>query len=143
MLAVLEAVDADLPAAGLDALRRHVVDGDEGSIVDAGLDEFLGELGADARRGGVGIDGVLDDAETLARLQVLVLGAHGGRIDQREAGLIGLERRAEHVAIVEPVGHRGQRVGARRGGARKLVGVVGRRRRHRAGARRSPGRSRP
>ena len=76
MLSVLQALDADLLALGLDALGCGAVDGDELRIVDAGLDQLFRELRADARRGGVGIDAVLDDAETLAGLQVLVFGKH-------------------------------------------------------------------
>ena len=129
MLPVLQALDADLAAFGLDALRRRLVDGDEGRVVDAGLDQIFGELRADARRGGVGLDRMLDDAEALARLQVFIFGADGSGIHQREARLIGLERRAEEVAAVEPDGDDGQRIGARRGGAQQQVGVEGRRRR--------------
>jgi hypothetical protein len=90
MLAVFQTFDANLLVLGLDGLGRGVVDGDELRIVDAGLDQFLGELGADARRGGIGIDGMLDDAETLARLEVGIVGLDGRRAHQRKARLIGL-----------------------------------------------------
>ena len=56
MLAVLQALDADLAALGLDALRRRLVDGHEGRVVDAGLDQVFRELRADARRGRVRLD---------------------------------------------------------------------------------------
>ena len=123
VLAVLETLDADLLAGRLDRLRRLAVDGHEGRVVDAGLDEFLRKLGADARRAGVGIDRVLDDAEALAGLQILVVGAHRGRILQREARLVGLERRAVHVAAIEADGDRREHVGAGRGRAQQLVSV--------------------
>ena len=122
--AVLEPADADLAALRLDALRCRLVDGDEGGIVDADLDEVLGELGADARRDGVGLDRVLDDAETLARLEILVFGANQGGIDQREACLIGLQRRAEEIAAVEADGECCKDAGADRRGARDEIGIV-------------------
>ena len=75
MLAVLQSLDADLLVLRLDAFRRLAVDGDERRVVDAGLDQFLGELRADARRSAVGVDRMVDDAETFARLEVAVLGA--------------------------------------------------------------------
>ena len=127
VLPVLQALDADLASLSLDALRRRLVDGDEGRVVDAGLDQILRELRADARRGGVGLDRMLDDAEALARLQVFIFGADGSGIHQRKACLIGLERRTEQVAPVEPDGDHCQRIGARRGGAQQQVGIVGRR----------------
>ena len=114
MLAVLQPLDADLAAFGLDALRRRIVDRHEGGIVDAGLDQIFGELRADARRRSIRLDGVLDDAETLARLEVLIFGADGGGVHQREARLIGLERRAEELAAVEAGGDDGERFGAGR-----------------------------
>ena len=56
VLAMLQALDADLPVLGLDAFGACVVDGHEGRVVDAGLDQFLRKLRADARRRAVGID---------------------------------------------------------------------------------------
>ena len=101
VVAMLQSLDADLAAFRLDAFRRRLVDGDEGRVVDAGLDQILGELGADARRGGVGLDRVLDDAKTLAGLEILVFGADRGGVRQREARLIGIEGGAEEIAAVE------------------------------------------
>ena len=140
MMAVLQAFDADLAAFGLDALRRGFVDGDEGRVVDAGLDQILGELGADARRGAVGLDLVLDHAETLAGLEVLVFRADGSRVHQREARFIGLERGPEEVAAVEVrLAIDRQRIRAGGGGAQQQIGIVGGRALRRSAARRFPG----
>ena len=120
---MLQSLDADLPAFGLDALRRSLVDGDEGRVVDAGLDQVLRELRADARRGGVRLDRMLDHAEAFARLEVLIFRTNGCGVHQREACLIGLERRTEEIAAVQPDRDQRKRLGPRRGGAQQLVGV--------------------
>ena len=91
-----------------------VVDGHEVRVVDAGLDQILGELRADARRAGVGVDAVVDDAETLAGLEIVIVGRTAGEFDQRKARLIGLQRRAVKVAPVEAGAEQRQRFGARR-----------------------------
>lgn len=113
MLAMLEPFDADLLVLGLDALGGGVVDGDELRIVDAGLDQVLGKLRADARRAGVGVYRVIDDAEALAGLEILIGGRDPRRIDQREARFVGLQGRPGEVAAIEPVAEQGQRFGAR------------------------------
>ena len=125
MLAVLEPFDADLLVLGLDALGRRVVDGDELSIVDAGLDQLLGELGADARRAGVGVDAVVDDAETLAGFQIGIVGLDGRRRHQRKARLIGLQSGPVEIALVEAGAEQRQHIRAGLARAQQLVGIEG------------------
>ena len=121
--AMLEPLDAELALARLKRGRRGVVEGHEGGVVDAGLDQILGELDADARRGGVGVDGMVDDAEALAGAQVEIGGADGCVVDEEQARLVGLEGGPVHGAGLERLGHRGQDLGAGAGGARQDVAV--------------------
>ena len=123
VLAVFEPFDADLLVLGLDTLGRRVVDGDKLRIVDAGLDQFLGKLRADARRAGVGIDRMVDDAEAFARLQIGIVGLDGGRTHQSETGFVGLQGRPIEVAAIEAGTDQRQHFGAHFGGAQQLVGV--------------------
>ncbi len=105
---MFEALDADLPGAGFDCLRLGVINRDEGRIVDACLHEIFGELDAGARRGDIGVDGVVHHAESAARLQVAIGLAHAGVVDQQEAGFIGLQSGAVEFAAVEPFGKHGK-----------------------------------
>ena len=50
-------------------------------------------------------------AEALARLEVAILGLDRAGSDQRQAGLVGLQRRPVEVALVERGGKRGKRLG--------------------------------
>ncbi|MDH4990625.1 hypothetical protein QEZ48_07235 [Aquamicrobium lusatiense] len=86
---------------GLNAGRRlDPSDAHELRVVDIGAHQILGELRADARRYRIGIDGMIDDAKTLAGLQVLIEAAHRRRIDEREARLIGLQCGAVELAPI-------------------------------------------
>ncbi len=123
VLAVLEAHDTDFLVSGLDCFRRRIVDRNERRIVDTGFHQFFRELGADARRGCVCIHRVLDHAEALAGLQVLIFCAQGCGIDEREAGLIGLQRLAEQIAAIQADGHCRQRVGPCGRRAHQLIRV--------------------
>ena len=68
---------------------------------------------------------MLDDAETLAGLEVAEIGGDRGRAHQRQAGLVGRQSGAVEVAAVERRGQHRQRLGTRRRGARQPVGLQG------------------
>ena len=73
---------------GLDGEIGAALDADEIGIV-AARRELVGEVQADARRGGVGFDRVVDDAEAVLGEHVVVGRAACRVVDQREAGAIG------------------------------------------------------
>src|SRR5690606_18316733 len=100
MVAMLQPLDAKLAAAGLNGLWCCVIDGDIRSVVDARLDQIFGKLDADARLGQISLDGVVNDAKTLARLEIAIGVADGGIIGERKACLIGGQRRTVDLTPV-------------------------------------------
>ena len=123
-LAVLQALDAELLVGG--GQRRLVGAGqyDERREVGAQRQGF-GELEAGARRGGVGVNAVIEDAEAVLLAQLFVLSAHIRDLAQLEREPQRIERRPPHLALAEGVAEKRQAVrlfGAARG---PLVGDVG------------------
>ena len=73
----------------LDGEAFAAGDGDEVGEARVGDRQVVGEDDADARIGDVGVDTVREDAEAVLGDHLVVGGADGGVIDQREAGAIG------------------------------------------------------
>ena len=67
-------------------------DGDVGREVDLAALQRLGELEADARRGGIVIDFIVENAEAIFGAQIFVNAAHGAIVRCIEAGAIGVQR---------------------------------------------------
>ncbi len=126
-LAMLQTVDADFPRIDHESLRRRAVERDEGCVV--GVRQILGELHADARRLGIGVDGMLQDPESVAGARRGVGRAHIGRVCQFQARLVGLDRRPSVGQFFESLSHQLERQRTVGNGARGCVGVQRRRRR--------------
>ncbi len=125
---MLQALDADLVVLGFERLRRLAIEGHEGRIVDAALDQRFGEFDAGTRRSAVGIDRVVDDAEALAGAQIFEGGLNFRIRRKFEACLVGAERRTPGLAVFERLGERCQRVRAGRSTTGQEIAVD---RRHR------------
>ncbi len=96
---MLEPLDAELPV--LDRQRRLVLagDGDERREIGALARQVLGELEADPRRGGVGIDRVVEQPEAVVLAHALVLLPHLGHLAQVEREPQRVERRPPQRAV--------------------------------------------
>ncbi len=126
-LAVLQALDAELLVLGGNGGLVGAALRDERREIGA-LGEFFRELEADAGRGGIGIDGVIEQAEAMIGAQLLVLAADIGGFAQVEGQPQRVERGAPQLALAERVAERRQRLGLLARGGRALVGDVGGRR---------------
>ncbi len=127
-LAMREALDAKLLLR--DRQRRLVGAGerDEGREIGARRNVF-GELETGARRRRVGIDGIIEHAETVLVAQPLILPAHIGDFAQFEREPQRIERRPPDLALAQQRAEKRETVGflVAIGGA--LIGDVGRARR--------------
>ncbi len=125
-LAVPKALDAEL--AILHRERGLVLAGDrhERGEIGAPSRQVLGELEAHARRGCVGIDGVIKEPETVLLAQALVLLPHLGDLAQIERAAQRIERGAPARAIHIGARDEEQALGLLAGTAGALVGDIGR-----------------
>ena len=127
-LAVLQAFDAEL--LFVRRQRRLVLPGqaDEWRKVDALARQLLGELEADARRGEIRIDAVVQQPEAVIVAHLFILRADIGDFAQFERQAQRVERRTPQGAVGIAASHEDQRLGlfARVGGA--LIGDIGGRR---------------
>ena len=123
-LAVLQALDAELLVGG--GQRRLVGAGqyDERREVGARRQGF-GELEAGTRRGGVGVNAVIEDAEAVLLAQLFVLSAHIGDLAQFEREPQRVKRRPPHLALAERMAEKRQAVGLFGAARGPLVGEVG------------------
>ena len=96
---VLEALDAELPLLHRECGLVLAADGDEGREVGALARQVLGELEADARRGGIRIDRVVEQPEAVLLTQALVLLPHLGDLAQLERNAQRIEGRTPELAI--------------------------------------------
>ena len=83
-LPVLEALDAELALLHRECGLVLAADGDERREVGALARQVLGELEADARRGGIRIDRVVEQPEAVVLPHALVFLAHLGNLAQLE-----------------------------------------------------------
>ena len=90
------------------------------------LGEVLGELEADAGRGGIGIDAVVEQPEAVLVAQLLILAADVGDLAQVERQPQRIQRRPPHLAVGERPAEHGQRIGLVLRVAGALIGDVGR-----------------
>ncbi len=122
---MLQALDADL--ARVDRQRRAVLAGDrdERRQVGAPAGQILRELEAGARRRGVGIDRVVEQAEAVILAHALVLLTDVGDLPEIKREPHRVERGTPELAVGEAARHdqQGGRLLCRRLGA--LVGDVG------------------
>src|SRR5215831_10615160 len=92
-LAVLEALDAELPLLRGERGLVLAADADEWREVGALARQVLGELEADARRGGIRIDRVVEQPEAVILTHALVLLTHLGDLARLERNAQCIERR--------------------------------------------------
>ena len=116
-LAVLQALDAELLLGGRQSRLVSAGEHDERREVGARRQVF-GELEAGARRGGIGVDAVIEHAEAVRFAQPLVLPAHIGGFAQFERKPQRIERRPPQLALAEHVAEESEAVG--------LLGAAGR-----------------
>ena len=110
-----------------DGQRRLVVAGQRQERREVGaLGEILGELEAGARRGRVGIDGVIQQPEAVLVAQLLILAADIGDLAQVERQPQAIQRRPPQLALGHRAAEHGQRVGLLAGIAGALIGDIGR-----------------
>ncbi len=124
-LAVGQPLDADLVVLGFHRFRRGTVERDEGRVIDAALDQRIGELDAGARGHAIGIDRVADDTEAPAGAKIIIGGLDGLGRDQLQAGLVGIEGAAIVLRVFEALGEHGQCIRPALGGAGQQVAVEG------------------
>ncbi len=123
---MLDAGQADLGLLGLDHDLRRVVDDHVGGEVGAGIRQRVGKLGADAGRRRVRVDGVRRNAETVLGDDGIEALVQRGIIDQGDAGAVGRNRFAPHLAPFETVGEHAQRIGPVRDRLRQQESIEGR-----------------
>ena len=124
-LAMPEALDAELlvfagdrrpVAAGKCQIRREI---------DA-LGEVFGELEAGPRRGGIRVDGVIQQLEAALVAQLFVLPADVGDLAQLQRQPQRIERRAPQLAVGHRAAEHGQGFRLLAGIAGALIGDIGR-----------------
>ena len=124
-LAMLEAVDAELLAFRGQCRLVGAGQRDERRKVDP-LGEVLGELEAGARRGAVGIHGVIQQPEAVLVAHLLILAADLGDLAQVERQPQAVQRRTPQLAFGHRAPKHGQRIGLLGLVAGALIGDVGR-----------------
>ena len=122
---MLQPFDAELLVFRADRGLVGAFERDEGREIGALAGQFLGELEAGARRGRVGIDGVVENAEAVLVAQLLVALAHLRDFAQVERKAVGIERRTPQLAVREGAAEQHQRVGLLAGIAGALIRDVG------------------
>ena len=90
------------------------------------LGEILGELEAGARRGPVGIDGIIQQPEAVLVAHLLVLAADLGDLAHVERQPQRIQRRTPQLALGHRPAQHGQRIGLLACVAGALIGDVGR-----------------
>ena len=123
---MLEPLDAEL--AVLRRQRGPVLagDGDERREIGALARQVLGELEAGARRGGIGVDRVVEQPEAVILAQALVLLPHLGDLAQVERDAQRIERRPPHRAIGVGARDHHEALGLLGRVAGALIGDIGR-----------------
>ena len=125
-LAVLEALDAKLLFAGRYRRLVHAIDGDERREIRAAAGQFFGELEAGARRNGVGVDRVIEQAEAVLAAQAFILAAQIGGLADLEREPHRIERAAPLLAVGERAAEHAETVGLLAAVLRALIGDVSR-----------------
>ena len=138
-VAMLQSACADLVVLGLDGEAAAAFDDDEIGKLRIGDRQRIGEHDAHARRFGIGIDAVRDDAEAVLAHRRVERGADRLVLAQRQREAIGADGLAPHLPLLERApekaerqhlvaGARGAEIGVdrrRRGGLRRLHPLAG------------------
>ncbi len=124
--AVLDAVDTDLPGLDLDRQIGAVGHPHEIGELAPVARQRVAELQTDAGARGVRVDLVSGDPEAVLADHVVVFGADGGVLDQREGGAQGADCRAPVVALGECSREDSQGIGALGDRCGAPIGVDGR-----------------
>ena len=122
--AMLQTLDADLLLLVGDGGIGRAGHRDEGREIDPTARQRLGELEAGARRGGIIVDLVVENAEAVFFAQFGVGGAHGLRVHAVERCLVGVERKPPELLPGVEFAEQVQRGGFLRRRRRALIGVV-------------------
>src|SRR5262249_60580086 len=123
-LPVLEALDAELPLLRGERGLVLPADADEGREVGALARQVLGELEADARRGGIRIDRVVEQPEAVILTHALVLLTHLGDLARLERSAQCIERRTPLHAVGIGARDHDQTLGLFGGVAGALIGDI-------------------
>ena len=93
-----------------DGERRavHAGDGDEGRKIRALAGQFLGELETGARRGGLRIHRIIQQAKAMLAAQALILRARFGDFAQFERKPQSIERGPPQLALGEALAEHGR-----------------------------------
>ena len=122
---MLDALDAKLRVLGRDGGVGIAGHRDIGGEIDLAELQRIRELEADARRGRIRIDLVVDDAEAVLLAQILIGRADIGVVDTIEAGAVGVERGAPALTIGVDLAEERQRLRLVGRGRGALIGGVG------------------
>ncbi len=109
---MFQTLDANLAVLGVNSLWRAIIECNKARIIDTAFHQFFGKLRADARRGIIIIDRIIDDAEAFARFQIVIGSPNGCGIDEIKARFISLQGRARCIALFECLRHDGKRLRA-------------------------------
>ena len=124
-LAVLETFDTELTVLRGERGLVLTGDGDERREIGALARQVLGELEAGTRRGRVGVDAVVEQAEAVILAHALVLLAHLGDLAQIERNPQRVERRPPDRAITKAAPHHDEAFCLLARIARALIGDIG------------------
>ena len=128
MFAVLQALDAKLLILGRDRGIGKPRGGYERREVGVAQGKRFGKLEARARRGGLIVDLVLENAKPMLFAEVLIDIAHLRDIGNIEARAIGIEGGTPHASLGKDFAEPGERHRLFRLGTRPLIGDIGGRR---------------
>ena len=138
-VAVLKAFDAELLVGRRDGRLVGAAEHDERRKIGARR-QILGKLEAGARRGGVGVNRIIEHAETVLVAQPLVLAAHIGGLANVERKPQRVERRPPQLPLAHDVAEKREAVGLLVAVGGALISDVGRGRGALEQASRVPGR---
>src|SRR4029078_10244243 len=124
-LAVLETFDTELTLLRGERGLVLTGNGDERREIGALARQVLGELEAGTRRGHVGVDAVVEQAEAVILAHALILLAHLGHLAQIERNAQRVERRPPDRAITKAAPHHDEAFCLLARIARALIGDIG------------------
>ncbi len=128
MFAVLQALDAKLLILGRDRGIGKTRGGYERQVIGVAQGKRFGKLEARARRGGLIVDLVVENAKPMFFAEILINVAHLRDIGEIKARAVSIERGTPHASLGVDFAEPGERHRLLRLGAGPLISEIGSRR---------------